>query len=220
MRKLLALLVILTLVLGLWGCQSQESEGTRFKSEYEQLNGQKDEDGNVLCELTLPADGKIIYAEPEKICEAFENGTHVIYLGWPQCNWCRRMLPVLLDTVRDYPGVYIYYYNLKSARQAFESGGNDKLAQVYRDIVSELEKDDYDFTELVSYYEDGTMKIPSSLVYFIREGEIIGVHRRTVASHLDAFEPLDDGQKKELAEIYRTYLEEMVRKVAPGCDDC
>ncbi len=220
MRKLLTLLIVLALVLGLSGCQSRENDGARFKREYEQLNGQKDEEGKVLCDLNLPADGKIIYAQPEKICEAFENGTHVIYLGWPQCNWCRRMLPVLLETVKNYPGVYVYYYNLKSAREAFENGSDEKLAQIYRSIVSELEKDDYDLTDLISYYEDGTMKIPSSLVYFIREGEIIGVHRRTVDSHLDAFEPLDDGQKKELAQIYRSYLEEMVRKSAPGCDEC
>ena len=220
MRRILTALLAAFVLLAACGCQKKSSEALRFKSEYEQLNGQKDENGRPYPEITIPEDNTVRYVDEEKICEAFENGTHVIYLGWPQCGWCRRMLPVLLSTVRQYSGISVYYFNMKDARQAFEDGSDEKLAQVYLNIVEELKLDDYDISGEVSHYDDGTMKIPSSLVFFIKEGEIIGAHKRTVESHLDSYEPLTEDQAGELADIYRTYLEEMVRKVAPGCDDC
>ncbi|MBO4218795.1 MAG: hypothetical protein J5887_04785 [Erysipelotrichaceae bacterium] len=219
MKRLLISLLVLAVLVCLAGCQPG-SDALRFKSEYEQLNGQKDEDGRPYCEVAIPSGNTIRYVDNQQICEAFENGTHVIYLGWPQCGWCRRLLPVLLMTVREYSGIYVYYFNMKDARTAYENGGDEKLAEIYLNIVEELERDDYDLSDEVSYYDDGTVKIPSSLIFFIKEGEIIGAHRRTVDSHLDSYEPLDDSQAAELADIYRQYLQEMVRRTAPGCDDC
>ena len=220
MRKLLAALLGVLMLMTACGCQDKSSEALRFKREYEQLNGQKDDDGKPYPEISIPEENTVRYVDSEKICEAFENGTHVIYLGWPECGWCRRMLPVLLQTVKEYSGISVYYFSIKAARQAYEDGSDEKLAQIYLNIVEELKRDDYDLSSELNYYDDGTIRIPSSLVFFIKEGEIIGAHKRTVESHLDSYEELTESQASELAEIYRSYLNEMVRKTAPGCDDC
>ncbi|MCR5068014.1 MAG: hypothetical protein K6A14_08145 [Erysipelotrichaceae bacterium] len=220
MRKLLTVVLGMLILMTACGCQGKSSDALRFKREYEQLNGQKDDNGKPYPEISIPEDNTVRYVDEQKICEAFENGTHVIYLGWPECGWCRRMLPVLLQTVKEYSGISVYYYSIKAARQAYEDGGDEKLAQIYLNIVEELKRDDYDLSSQLNYYDDGTIRIPSSLVFFIKEGEIIGAHKRTVESHLDSYEELTESQAKELAEIYRSYLDEMVRKVAPGCDDC
>ena len=219
MRKLLTVFVLLSMLL-VYGCQKQDNDAWRFKREYEVLNSQKNEDGKSYSTIAIPEDNTVRYVSAEEVIEGFGNGTHVIYMGWPSCGWCRRMLPVLLETVKEYPGISIYYYSIEEARSSYETDPSSQMADVYRRITDEISRDDYDLTTEISYFADGRMRLPSSLVFFIKEGEIIGVHKRTVESHVDAYEPLNESQQKELADIYRTFLQEMIRKDAPGCSDC
>ncbi len=221
-RICLIFLVFSLLLTGLTGCSKEEeqSDALKFKEEYEALNGSSDEDGNVYVDITIDEDNTIRYVDIEGIIEAFGNGTHVIYLGWPSCGWCRRMLPVLIDTVNQYSGIYIYYYSIEEIREAYEDDPESELGQQYKVLVDEINRDDFDLSEYVSYYDDGTMKLPSSLVYFIKEGEIVGVHKRTVDTHIDAYEPLSDEQTEELSSIYSWYLDEMIREVDVGCNSC
>ena len=205
----------------LWGCQDKQTDGLRFKREYEALNGQKSEEGRSYPEMTIPDDSTVIYEDGEKILESLENGTHVVYMGWPECPYCRSALPVLLEAVSNHKGVNIHYYNIKAAREAYESGKNSSLAETYEKIIAALNRDDFDLSDYVNFYDDGTIRYPSSLILFIREGEIVAAHRRTVASQLDGYEPLSSSQRAELLEIYEDCLGEMLRDIRPGCNiDC
>lgn len=215
-KRTLKTVLAFCLLFSLVACQkNQESDNLRFKTEYESLNKQKNEDGETYCEIEIPKENKIMYVSSERLLEGLENGTHVVYFGWPSCQWCRRAIPVLIDAVNQYSGIYIYYYNLKADREEYESSNSG----FYQQVIECLNKDDFDLSPYVSYYEDGSMKIPSSLVLFIKDGEIIGAHRRTGDSHLSAYEPLDQQQYEQLINIYSWYLDELVKKVPIGCSD-
>jgi len=219
MKRFLILLLSLFMMISFIGCEKKKTDAIRFKEEYEALNGQKNENGTSYLTITIPDKNKVKYIEKDQIVEALENGTHVVYMGYADCPYCRSCIPVLLNTVNDYSGIYIYYYSIKQARSEFEQGLDSELAKLYKEIDASLKKDDFDLSGYVSYYEDGTIKIPASLILFIKEGEIVGAHKRTVESHLDTYEPLDESQMEELTNIYKWSLDEMVRKVAPGCND-
>ena len=215
MKRKLILLLALLLLLCTSGCRKEISDGLRFKKEYEALNGKKNDEGVSYLEMQIDTENTVRYCDFDKIIEALNNGTHLVYLGWPQCPWCRSMLPVLIETVNSFKGVYIYYFNAQDLRNGFEKNPDSAEGKKYRQLA-DLLKD-----KATSFYEDGTAKLVSSNVYFIREGELIAVHNRTVKSHLDPYEPLMDYQKKELSDEFGKLLEELTKDIPIGClDDC
>lgn len=196
------------------GCRQKISDSLKFKKEYEALNGKKDDSNVSYLPIEISKDNTVRYCDYDKAIEALENGTHLVYLGWPGCPWCRSMLPVLIEEVNKVQGVYIYYCNILSLREAFENDPQSSSGRQYKRFADLLEE------YAGSKYEDGTAKLTASNVYFVREGEIIAVHNRTVESHLDPYEPLMDYQKQQLAEQFGKLLEELTKDIPIGCLDC
>ncbi len=216
------LMVCLLSLLMLFGCTSNKelTDGERFKQEYEAYNGQKDDHGNQYTSIEINADSTIKYATEDNIEELLLRGTHVVYLGWPTCGWCRRAIPVLIDTVNEYSGVNLYVYNIKEARDEYEKGTDSSSAKLYKTIAEAIDLCDLKLDDIFQRYEDGTLKLVSSAVYFVKDGSIVAIHKRTVDSHLDSYEPLTTAQQNELADIYRGYLDEIVKSEPVGCGDC
>ena len=88
------------------------TDAIKFKEEYENLNS-KD-----YKKIEIPEDNQIKYSNYEEVVEIIENGTGVIYLGFPECPWCRNAVPVLLEAATETGIETIYYYkcisNIKS----------------------------------------------------------------------------------------------------------
>lgn len=219
MKKWMGMLLALFLLVG---CHSVAApkDALRFKEEYEAYNQQKDENGKAYVNLTIASDNTVKYVDDSQVTEMFTQGTHVVYLGWPTCNWCRRALPVLIETINLFSGIRLYYYNIQQARKAFEEQPASQQADLYRQITTTIEASDLQVDELFDRYEDGTLKLPSSMIYFVKDGAIIGAHKRTVDSHLSVYEDLFNEQITELTDCYRGYLQQMIQNTSPGCSSC
>ena len=220
MNKKIAIL-LLSLAIILTGCSKKEdvSDSLKFKQEYESLNGQKDDEGLSYSTVEISSDCKVKYMTKDKITEVLTNGTHVVYFGWPTCPYCRLAVPILLETIEEYSGISMYYYDIKELRDAYSSDTNSEDGKLYSEIVKIISFSECDLST-IDTFEDGSLKLSASIMYFIKDGEIIGYHRGTVESHLNAYEPLEETQKEELKEIYRSYLDEMIKKSPIGCGDC
>ncbi len=214
-------ILLLTLVIILTGCSDKEdvSDSLKFKQEYESLNGQKDDDGLSYSMVEISSDCKVKYMTKDKITEVLTNGTHVVYFGWPTCPYCRLAVPILLETIEEYSGISMYYYDIKELRDAYVKDPSSEDGQLYSEISKIISFSECDLSS-IDAFEDGTLKLAASIMYFIKDGEIIGYHRGTVESHLNAYEPLEEDQKEELKDIYRSYLDEMIKKSPIGCGDC
>lgn len=211
-------IIICLLLILLCGCHAtKETDCQKFKSEYEQYNGKKDDNGLTYVEVNISDNSRIKYAEKDKLYEIMTNGTHVVYLGWPTCPYCRLCVPVLLDTIDEYSGISMYYYNIKEMRESYIIQDDD--SNLYKQI-SDLVLNSCPEADAFEKYDDGTLKLPASTFYFIKDGNIIGLHRGTVQSHLNVYEELDDQQIEELKNIYRNYLNEMIKKDPIGCSEC
>ncbi len=220
MNKKIAIL-LLSLAIILTGCSKKEdvSDPLKFKQEYESLNGQKDDEGFSYSTVEISSDCKVKYMTKDKITEVLTNGTHVVYFGWPTCPYCRLAVPILLETIEEYSGISMYYYDIKALRDAYSSDPNSEDGKLYSEIVKIISFSECDLST-IDTFEDGSLKLSASIMYFIKDGQIIGYHRGTVESHLNAYEPLEETQKEELKEIYRSYLDEMIKKSPIGCGDC
>ena len=90
----------------------------KFKDEYEKLNGTELSDNYILKAINIDSDNNVKYVSDDEILNVLTNGTNVIYFGWPDCNWCRTMLPILISTLKENNVDTLYYYNFKSLRTA------------------------------------------------------------------------------------------------------
>ena len=105
MKRIKILFVIFLMLFSLIGCKTDEvkTDNIRFKEEYESINGQLNDKGKTITTINIDENNSIRYIEQQEVVEALINGTHVVYFGWPECSWCRRALPVLIDAVNEYP---------------------------------------------------------------------------------------------------------------------
>ncbi len=222
MRKLKIILLLFFILLSLIGCKTDDikTDNIRFKEEYESINGQLNESGKTITTIEIDENNSIKYIEQQEVIDSLINGTHVIYFGWPECSWCRRALPVLIDAVNQYPGMRIYYFSIKQAREDYENGVDSQLAALYKEVSKVLLMSEVDFSEISEVDDNGVLKIVASMLIFVKDGEVIGAHRRTVESHFDSYEELTKGQIAELKDIYDCYLQEMVSDNPAGCSGC
>lgn len=222
MRKVKIVFIVLLMLLSLIGCQPKQdkTDSIRFKEEYEAINGKVNESGKTVTTIEIDENNSVKYIEQNEVVEALTNGTHVMYFGWPECTWCRRSIPVLIEAVNQYPGMRIYYFSIKQAREDYENGLKSELAYLYKEISKILLLSDVDFTEISEIDDIGVLKIVASMLLFVKDGEIIGAHKRTVESHFDSYEELTQQQIIELKEIYDNFLQEMVNDDPAGCSGC
>ena len=113
--------LILVILFGLTACKEndkEQSDSLKFKEEYESLNNtMREKDGKTIRSLDIVEDNPIIYKEPKDILEMMEVGdTFVVYFGFPDCPWCRSMIPTLIDVAKDLELSQVYYVNVKEIR--------------------------------------------------------------------------------------------------------
>lgn len=94
------LLVLIGIIVGVMVNKNKETDAYRFSQEYKEID----------------ADNVFVYRDIDEIIKILENGTGVVYLGFPECKWCQRYV-TYLNEVAQYEGIEkIYYYNIKEDR--------------------------------------------------------------------------------------------------------
>ena len=217
--------VIVVLVMGLFLLLMQTDdtknkytvEEIKFKDEYETLNG-TDYGSSTLKNITIDSDNNVKYISDEEIIAELTSGTKVIYLGWPECNWCRTMLPTLVKTLIKNEINTLYYYNFKTLRTEYEEGKNKEKVKIYEDIL-EIIGEDITSTFAEDSNKSGEKKILAPTVIFIKDGKYIGLHVKTVDSQEKSTDLLNKDQINELGSIYQGYIDKLNLNVCldEGC---
>ena len=219
MKKTLTIIISILIILGIMVIglisildeeQTISGDSLMFKEEYELLNGKYYEENNLtLPNLEITKDNPMIYVDENEIIDKLTNGTHILYLGYPECSWCRRTVPILLNLAQNNKIETIYYYNFYKLRTDYEAGTNEKKTNLYKNIINILN----DFIDTT--YEDGEKQLSAPMVIFIKNGKIVGSHYKLVKSYEDYNIDLTEEQKDELLNIYQNYYNLMFTNV---CD--
>ena len=207
--------IIVFLVMGLFLLlMKTEETGTKytadeikFKDEYETLNGTDYKD-SILKTITIENDNNIKYLTDNEIIDALTNGNKIIYLGWPECNWCRTMLPTLINTIKKNDIDTLYYLNFKELRNAYENSSDINKVKIYEKLL-EIVGDDITNVFSEDSSRSGEKKIIAPTVIFIKDGKYIGLHEKTVDSQLKSSDELSKDEIKELENSYQNYIDKM-----------
>lgn len=222
-RKILLLLVICLIVTGCVN-KKDNSDGLKFKNEYEDINGRETDYGKHIS-LEISEDNIIKYSNFSEILDLLEDGTGVIYFGFPECPWCRNAVPVLLDAASSTNLEKIYYVNVYDLRDTLELNENDevvtkkKASEEYYELLEKLDNIllKYELTGSDgNIYDTGEKRLYVPLVLFVKDGEVVAYHNDTVESQNDPFILLDDNQYNEL---YNIYLDGIHKVLDDICDE-
>ena len=187
------------------------SDEIKFKKEYESLNGEKNDAGKKYMRISISKDNNVKYASYDEVMELLDKGTGILYLGFPECPWCRNALPVLLKAAKENEVANIYYFNALSIRDIKELKNGKivttkKGTKKYYNLVNRLEEHLGPYQGL----EDESIKrIYFPTVVFVMGGEVVGLHVATVNSQDDPYKKLSKDQERELFDIYTKHIDAM-----------
>lgn len=191
-----------------------KTDAFRFQNEYESLNGQEiDNTNRTYLNVTINKNNPVKYASYEEVMNILESGTGIIYFGYPECPWCRTIVPVLLEAAEAVGLEPIYYYNAKSIRDVKHLDENGNIV-----VDQEGTKEYYDLIEAMSEvltpYEglnDDTIKrLYFPTIIAVKNGVIQDIRISSVDSQTDPYTSLTDEQHQELLSIYKNMMKRLL----------
>ena len=191
----------------------------KFKEEYESKNGIELAENYVLKTIDIDSDNNVKYVNDDEIINLLTEGTNVIYFGWSDCNWCRSVLPTLVKVVKENNIDTLYYYDFKKLRTAYENDNDTKKVEIYENILDIIGED---ITSVFAEesLKNGEKKILAPTVVFIRDGNYIGLHFKSVDTQVNSTDELDEMQIKELRNKYQTLIEQLNVNVCSTDEGC
>lgn len=188
-----------------------ESMASRFKLEYEALNGQKSDSDKKYTEVHINNDNKIVYADYSTVFDVLDS-TGIIYFGFPECPWCRNAVPVLLEAAKESGVEQIYYLNnrddrdtkiLKDGKVITEKEGTSKYKKLLEKLGDKVSS--YDGLE-----DENIKRLYYPTAIFVKDGEITDYIEGTVESQQDPYKQLTKKQKQELKEKYQKAISKLL----------
>ncbi|MDE6284704.1 MAG: hypothetical protein K2M17_03075 [Bacilli bacterium] len=141
----------------------------------------------------------------DEIIKVLENGTGLVFLGFPECKWCQAYVPYLNDVAKDNNVEVIYYYNILEARK---DNTDD-----YQKIVSLL-------SDYLQFDDEGNKRVYVPAVVAVNNGEIVGFDDETSLDTHDLDDPSEYWTKIEVADL-ESKLHRMILKIDyEKCTDC
>lgn len=184
----------------------ENKDSVKFKEEYESLNGKTNPNNNNVYSNLEILENNVKYSSYEDVIELLKSGTGVVFLGYPESELSRTVVPILLESITESEIDTLYYVNVKDGRDVLYADKNKVVVQKegskgYLNLVNALDKI---LDEYILIGEDGTV-IPSGrkrlevpAVIYVKDGDIVGYNFGTVESHTDPYKELDERQKEEL----------------------
>lgn len=191
-------------------------ESLKFEKEYEELNGQKTTSENRYLDVNLVTNAPIKYTSYEEIFKILENGTGVIYFGFPECPWCRNLVEPLINSAMDYGLDTIYYLNNREDRNTLVLDKKGKIktkqkgTEEYLKLIKILDKylPEYDGLK-----DKKIKRLYFPTVIFVKAGNVLGLEQslKTYSARVNgnAYKPMLDTEKTELENIFKEYYKKL-----------
>ena len=216
MKKILAIILTLTLLITLTGCTNKNSDAYKFKEEYESINNEKNEKtGKENRKIVIDKENPFIYSTAEEIAEKMENKeTFIVYFGFKDCPWCRSIIEELISAAKDNNVEKIYYVDVKEIRDVKEldeegnvkttiegTKGYKQLLEKMNDVLKDykLKKDDEEI-------ETGEKRIYAPNVVAVSSGKAIQLETGISEKQKEAYQELTDKMKKETYNKFKCLI--------------
>lgn len=152
-------------------------------------------------------DNVFVYKDIDEIIEIMEEGTGVIYLGYPESEWCQAYVKYLDETAKEMEIEEVYYFNIKEEQE----NNTKKYKKIVELLDARLQED-----------EDGNKDLFVPNVSFHAEGKLVGNNCETSLDK-NKLEDLEEYWTKEEVKDLKASLTKYMNRVIPyltTCEDC
>lgn len=152
---------------------------------------------------SMPDDNVFIYATVDEIIDVLDGGSGIVYLGFPECQWCNAYVPYLNDVAKSVGVNEILYYNIREDRS-----NNSENYQKIVELLDGYLTDD----------EEGNPRIYVPAVIFVNNGTIVGFDDET-SLDTGGFTNPDDYWTEEKVSDLKSRLTSYMQSCTV-CTDC
>ena len=151
-------------------------------------------------EYDFTVNNVFVYRNLDEINKILENGTGVVYLGFPECPWCNGYIPYLNEVAINEHLDKIYYFNILNDRKN-NTSGYKKTVQLLNDYLK--------------YDNEGNKRIYVPAVIAVNNGKIVGFDDE---SSLDTkgYETPEEYWKNEDLDGLKKRLSDMIKASFPS----
>ena len=167
--------------------EATPTDAEKFAEEYSKIS-----DDNVF-----------VYANIDEILEVLDGGSGIVYLGFPECQWCNAYVPYLNDVAKSVGVNEILYYNIREDRS-----NNSENYQKIVELLDGYLTDD----------EEGNPRIYVPAVIFVNNGTIVGFDDET-SLDTGGFTNPDDYWTEEEVNDLKSRLTSYMQSCTV-CTDC
>lgn len=195
------------------------NDSLKFKEEYEKINGLTNErNGKTYISINIKSYNPFVYSSYDEIFKLLDNGTGVIYFGFPECPWCRNLVPVLSDSAIANNVKEVYYLNIREDRDTKELTSKGKIKTTkegtdnYNKLLDILNK----YLPAYEGLKDDTIKrVYLPTVIFVKDGKVIGLEQslESFSKRADgnAYQEMNVEEKAELTKVFEKYYEKLAK---------
>ena len=189
MGVVLVALVIALAVIMIFENKNKNNDAYKFKEEYPEVSEE-----NVF-----------VYRDLDEIIKILENGTGIVYLGFPECKWCQAYVVMLDEVAREEGLEKIYYFNILEDRK--------NNTEQYQKVVKLL-------GDNLLFDEEGNHRVYVPDVTAVLKGEIIGHDNES--SVVDGKETPEQYWTEEkatkLKQRLKTMIDQINTELCTSCD--
>lgn len=207
MKKSLIIILTLIMTICMVGCSIDKESASRFKEEYEAVNGTENASGQKYREVTIDEENPIVYSTAEEIVNMINNKeSFVVYFGFSTCPWCRSMVEQLIKSAKDNEQRKVYYVDVKEIRDKYELDENNNPVKA--------EDGGSSYSELIELMSD----VLADYTLTTEDGEEISVgEKRIYAPNVVAVvkgkaKKLIEGTSSQLEDPYGELTDEMIKE--------
>lgn len=149
-------------------------------------------------EYSIDNDNVFVYRTLEEINKILKNGTGIVYLGFPECPWCKGYVPYLNEVAKKAKLDKIYYFNILKDRKN-NTDNYKKTVELLKDYLK--------------YDNEGNKRIYVPAVIAVNKGKIVGFDDET-SYDTKGYENPEDYWKNEDLDGLKNRLSKMINDVS------
>lgn len=149
-------------------------------------------------EYSIDNDNVFVYRSLEEINKILKNGTGIVYLGFPECPWCKGYVPYLNEVAKKAKLDKIYYFNILKDRKN-NTDNYKKTVELLKDYLK--------------YDDEGNKRIYVPAVIAVNKGKIVGFDDET-SYDTKGYENPEDYWKNEDLDGLKNRLSKMINDVS------
>lgn len=171
-----------------YSCNNSSNDALTFSKEYD-----------------ITIDNVYVYKSINEIINILKHGSGVVYLGFPECPWCKAYVPMLNDVAKSVGVEKIYYLNILESRKNNTEG--------YREIVNLL-------SEYLEYDEEGNKRVYVPAVIALKNGKIVGFDDETSLDTKGFKDPSEYWTDEDVTRLKDKLSIMLAKTLNPTCPSC